>query len=351
MSFVILDNTKLEHTYIKVIIMKKVSQILLFTGLLFAFSTNANIQLQPGVSGAWIAGASGQGIFVNIARVNDQPNFVVTWYGYLNGEQIWLVGSQPFDYGIETLTIPMTITSGTGWDTNFVESDVIRTDWGTVTIDFANCNSGTMQYSSNDANYGTGSLALIRLTNTDGLSCHEDSAAQNSIAQQSLAFMREEEKMARDVYLKFNRDYGQQVFSNIASSEQTHMDAVLNLMYVYNVDDTSTGVEGTFNNPDLQALYDALIDMGSTSLEDAYLASALIEETDIRDIEVFAEDIDAQDILDTYDNLLCGSRNHLRSYVSKYEQLTGNTYQVQIPELATEVAEILSSGNEQCGAR
>ncbi len=331
--------------------MKTFIQTLVLTGLFFAFSASANIQLQPGVSGAWIAGASGQGIFVNIARVNDQPNFVVTWYGYLNGEQMWLVGAQPFNYGIETLTIPMTITSGTGWDTNFIESDVIRTDWGTVTIDFTDCNIGTMQYSSNDSNYGTGSVELTRITFTDGLSCHETAVTQGSIEQQSLAFMREEEKMARDVYLKFNRDYGQNVFSSIANSEQTHMDAVLNLMYIYNVDDTSTGVEGTFNNTDLQTLYDALIDMGSTSLEDAYLASALIEETDIRDIEVFAEDIEAQDILDTYDNLLCGSRNHLRSYVSNYEALTGNTYQVQIPELATEVAEILSSGNEQCGGR
>lgn len=330
--------------------MKVISQRLLFTGLLFVFSANANIQLQPGVSGAWIAGASGQGIFVNIARVNDQPNFVVAWYGYLNGEQIWLVGSQPFEYGVETLTIPMTITSGAGWDTNFVESDVIRTEWGTVSIDFTDCNIGNMQYSSNDENYGSGSLLLTRLTNTDGLSCHEDTGTTDTIAKQSLEFMREEEKMARDVYLKFNRDYGQNVFANIASSEQSHMDAVLNLMYIYNVEDSSTGVEGTFNNADLQALYDALIDMGSTSLTGAYLAAALIEETDIHDLIRFEENETLpSDIIAVYDNLLCGSRNHLRSYVSNYEQLTGNTYQVQLPELTTEVAEILASGNEQCG--
>lgn len=329
--------------------MKTVTQTILFTGLLFTLMATANIQLQPGVSGAWIAGASGQGILVNIARVNDKPNFVVTWYGYLNGQQIWLIGSQPFDYGIETLSIPMTITSGTGWDTNFVESDVIINDWGTVTIDFVDCNLGTMQYSSNDANYGSGSLELTRLTTTDGLSCHENTGTADSIAKQSLEFMREEEKLARDVYLHFNNLYGQNVFTNIASSEQTHMDSVLNLMYIYNVEDTSTGVEGTFNNTDLQDLYDALIEMGSPSLADAYLAAALIEETDIRDIEVFSEGIEAEDILTTYDNLLCGSQNHLRSYVSKYELETGTNYQVQIPELANEVAEILATANEQCG--
>jgi hypothetical protein len=331
--------------------MKTYLQTVLLTSLLFALSASANIQLQPGISGSWIAGESGQGIFVNIARVNEQPNFIVTWYAYQNGEQMWLIGSQAFEYGIETLSIPMTITAGAQWGSNFIDTDVIRNEWGTVTIDFSDCTSGTMSYTSNDENYGNGSFELIRLTYTDGLSCHDDTGTQDSIEKQSLAFMREEEKMARDVYLKFNRDYGQNVFSNIASSEQTHMDAVLNLMYVYNVNDTSTGVEGTFNNTDLQALYDILIDMGSTSLEDAYLAAALIEETDIRDLEVFEEGIEAQDILDTYDSLLCGSRNHLRSYVSNYEQLTGNTYEVQIPELASEVAEILASSNEQCGRR
>ena len=329
--------------------MKLIIQLALFTTLFYGVTAKANIDIQPGISGAWIADASGQGIFVNVARVEDRPNFVVSWYSYQDNNQVWLIGSLPFDYGVQELTIPMIITSGTDWGQSFSGDDVIRTEWGTITISFVDCNNGLLEYHANDPIFGADVIPLFRLTNTDGLSCHEESASNDSIEKQSLIFMREEEKMARDVYLVFNRLYGQNVFSNIANSEQTHMDSVLNLMNIYNVADSSTGVEGTFNNVELQELYDALIDLGTPSVGDAYLAAALIEETDIRDIEVFSEGIEAQDILTTYDNLLCGSRNHLRSYVSKYEQETGNAYQVQIAELADEVADILATSNEQCG--
>lgn len=318
---------------------------------LFNFNNaNAEIDIQPGLSGTWIADDSGQGVLINIARVNDAPNFIITWYAYMSREPIWLIGSQPFDYGIQQLTIPMTLTSGANWGNDFVADDVIRTQWGSITVSFSDCDKGNLQYNSNDENFGSGEMSLIRLTNTDGLSCHEDNGGDNQLTEaEGLKFMREEEKMARDVYLVFYDMYGKNTFINIAASEQTHMDAILNLMYVYDIPDTSTGVEGTFNNPDLQDLYDALIAMGTPSLVDALLAAALIEETDIRDIELFKQDVTSQDILNTYDNLLCGSRNHMRSFVSQYESEAGLDYQVQIPEMEDAVNEILSSGNEQCG--
>ncbi len=327
--------------------MKYFLLITLYLGLLFSVTTRADINIQPGVSGAWITDASGQGAFINIARVNDKPNFLITWYAYLNGEQVWLIGSQPFDYGIQQLTIPMSITSGANWGEDFLTDDVQVIDWGSVTIDFTDCSNGVLQYNSSDENFGSGTIALMRITNTDGLSCHENT---DTTGQESLAFMREEEKMARDVYLMFNQQYGVNIFTNIADSEQTHMDSVLNLMNVYDIPDSSTGVVGTFNNTDLQNLYDILIDMGSAGLSEAYLASALIEETDIRDLEIFMQNITAEDIINTYDNLLCGSRNHMRSFVSQYENLTGEEYEVQIPEMEEVVEQILNSDNEQCGS-
>ncbi|MDP2030099.1 MAG: DUF2202 domain-containing protein [Thiobacillus sp.] len=48
-----------------------------------------------------------------------------------------------------------------------------------------------------------------------------------------LLFMREEEKLARDVYLTLYETWGLAVFSNIASSEQSHMDALLKLLRTY----------------------------------------------------------------------------------------------------------------------
>jgi len=47
---------------------------------------------------------------------------------------------------------------------------------------------------------------------------------------ENLAFMREEEKLARDVYLYLFEFWGQLIFENIAAGEQQHMDAVWSLM-------------------------------------------------------------------------------------------------------------------------
>ena len=38
--------------------------------------------------------------------------------------------------------------------------------------------------------------------------------------------MREEEKVARDVYLSLNDTWNLRIFKNITSSEQTHMNAI-----------------------------------------------------------------------------------------------------------------------------
>ncbi len=49
----------------------------------------------------------------------------------------------------------------------------------------------------------------------------------------SLAFIREEEKLARDIYLSLFNLWGKNVFTNISSRESTHMEAVLVLMNKY----------------------------------------------------------------------------------------------------------------------
>ena len=50
---------------------------------------------------------------------------------------------------------------------------------------------------------------------------------------QGILFMREEEKLARDVYLALAERWDMNVFSNIARSEQTHMDSVLTLIELF----------------------------------------------------------------------------------------------------------------------
>lgn len=146
-----------------------------------------------------------------------------------------------------------------------------------------------------------------------------------------LTFMREEEKVARDVYLTLYDVWGSQVFSNIARAEQTHMNAIGTLLTRYAIADPAAGNDiGEFTNPDLQALYDELTDLGSQSLADALVVGAVIEETDIADLIEELAAVEHSDIQRVYQQLLQGSENHLRAYVSTLLRQTGESYEPQV---------------------
>ena len=132
--------------------------------------------------------------------------------------------------------------------------------------------------------------------------------------KESLLYMREEEKLARDVYNAFYTRYGLRVFSNIATSELAHMDAVLTLLNRYGLADPAAAAPGVFNNDDLQALYDDLIDQGNASLTAALQAAVLIEETDIADLQDGLALTSHADLRAVYTNLLRASQNHLRAF-------------------------------------
>ena len=134
---------------------------------------------------------------------------------------------------------------------------------------------------------------------------------------EGLIFMREEEKLARDVYLSMYDKFGRRIFNNISQSEMRHMDALKVLLERYELDDpVAVDSVGIFRNQELQELYQTLIDQGSVSIEAALKVGALIEEIDILDIQKeLDQHVDNQDISFVYNNLLRGSRNHLRAFV------------------------------------
>jgi hypothetical protein len=145
--------------------------------------------------------------------------------------------------------------------------------------------------------------------------------------QESLLFMREEEKLARDVYKALYNVYGVNIFNNIAASEQTHTEAVLALIQRYNlVDPMATDIAGVFVNSELQLIYDTLVASGSISLLEAFYVGATVEELDIYDLHNQQDYVvDNEDINYVYDNLLKGSRNHLRSF-DKQIKSNGGVY-------------------------
>lgn len=135
-----------------------------------------------------------------------------------------------------------------------------------------------------------------------------------------LLFMREEEKLARDVYDQLFIDYGNLIFDNISNSEQNHMDAMKVLLDRYGLEDPILA-PGVFADPSLNELWDALMSVADEGPVWALVVGAWIEETDIIDIQVAIEETGHEDINSTYESLMCGSRNHLRAFISQLEAI------------------------------
>ncbi|MEQ9377217.1 MAG: DUF2202 domain-containing protein [Imperialibacter sp.] len=163
-----------------------------------------------------------------------------------------------------------------------------------------------------------------------------------------ILFLREEEKLARDVYL-FSYDlYGHIIFNNISNSEQTHMNSVYTLILKYNLYDPTEGKQrGEFENEVLQNLYNSLSSQSSLSLMEALKVGAGIEDLDINDLDGNISHTTKADLLQVYSSLQCGSRNHLRNFVQQLEGING-TYEPQFLS-QDDYNTIVASQNERCG--
>ncbi len=148
--------------------------------------------------------------------------------------------------------------------------------------------------------------------------------------QEALLYMREEEKLEHDVYSALYTIWQLPLFANIADSEQVHVQMVKSLLDRFGIVDTASAEAGVFTNPDLQRLYDSLIEQGSQSLRDALMVGALIEEVDIQDLEKSRASVQQAEIRLAFENLKAGSENHLRAFTSTLQRQTGEVYQPQI---------------------
>lgn len=165
---------------------------------------------------------------------------------------------------------------------------------------------------------------------------------------EGLKFMREEEKLAHDVYVTLYARWGATVFTHIADSETEHTTAIFDLLLKHGIDDPAAGnAVGVFDDDELQALYGQLVDAGQASLVEALKVGALIEEKDIHDINEKLALTDESDIATVYQHLLCGSRNHLRAFNQALLD-QGVTY---VPTVITqqEWDAIAYSAQETCG--
>jgi len=133
-----------------------------------------------------------------------------------------------------------------------------------------------------------------------------------------LQYMREEEKLARDVYTALAAKWSEAtVFARIAQSEQRHMDAVKVVLDRYGIADPTAGkAAGEFTNPELQSLYDGLVAEGSGSLTAALGVGQTIEKADVADLEKAIAATSNADLDRLYGNLLRGSQAHLQAFTT-----------------------------------
>ena len=183
--------------------------------------------------------------------------------------------------------------------------------------------------------------------------------------QTHLIFMREEEKLARDVYIKLSTMYPDHpIFGNIDDSEQRHTNAVREMIAKYGLEDPSTNDNvGVYTGEDygwyFTEKFSLLVERASISELEALYVGAFIEELDMMDInqcpKVIVEtdnginDVsecgkvytDNADVANLYESLLDGSDSHLEAYVRNIERYIGKgNYQAQVlPQ--TQVDELL----------
>jgi len=158
-------------------------------------------------------------------------------------------------------------------------------------------------------------LARGPLSEASRLQTQQSVTTLSEAEQETLLFMREEEKLARDVYIVLYKSWNKNIFKNISSSEQQHMDAILKKIKLFGLTDPNSSKIGSFINLDLQKLYNELIYQGRLSYNDALTVGATIEDRDILDLMNAIKGTKNLALKTTYQNLLEGSKNHLRAFV------------------------------------
>ncbi len=137
--------------------------------------------------------------------------------------------------------------------------------------------------------------------------------------------MREEEKLARQVYIFMYEKYERRVFNNISKSENAHTSAVLHLIDGFGLTDPTLATDTEFSNPLFTELYAQLTAKGSESLIEALKVGAFIEEFDINDLQNLIETTENPTVKRVYGNLLRASKIHLKAFTNSLK-VQGATY-------------------------
>jgi len=144
---------------------------------------------------------------------------------------------------------------------------------------------------------------------------------------EAIHYLREVEKLARDVFLALDEQWDVEGLRRVAESEDTHTEAIKALIDRYKLwDPSSVTWDGYYNNEELLALYRQFKRQGERTLVDAIEVGMMVEEISILDLREYRAETDDEDLQMVYENLLRASRNHLRVFYALLQQ-QGETYE------------------------
>jgi len=105
----------------------------------------------------------GEGCQLTLER--DQVTFILTCYFYQNGDQFWLIGVGQLMNG-QIAFGEMTITQGAQYGDEFKPEDVVRSNWGSATMTWSDCNNADLDLNPVLAGFENVTLDLTRIVPT-----------------------------------------------------------------------------------------------------------------------------------------------------------------------------------------
>ena len=142
-----------------------------------------------------------------------------------------------------------------------------------------------------------------------------------TLSEQEIAdiiHMRQEEKLARDVYRTLGETYAVNQFMNIPESEQNHTDAMEMLLARYEIEDpiTDESAIGVYKDETFVTLYNDLIEQWSSSLVAALTVWATIEDMNMAKLQEVITNTDNEDIAFVYESVLAQSHHHMQAFIN-----------------------------------
>ena len=159
--------------------MKSSFKLIIILGLLFSLQSQA-LLITGAFTGAWYnQDEPGQGFLIQIIEGEEGNDAIVFWFSFdTEGNQVWLMGLAPVDGDQVTMDM-MTFSGGILDAQGFNNSNIVSDLWGTLTLQFQNCNKGTASYVALDEAIGSGSNTIKRLTRTVGSHCSGGTSDNN----------------------------------------------------------------------------------------------------------------------------------------------------------------------------